>query len=169
MRPIFHRRGQRPLVIIDLAIPRDFDPQVERISSVFLCNIDDLTEIVKENLRGRRDEIPKVERVVGEEVGKFSSLLRYRTDVEPLVERLYRESEVIQRAELEALEASLEPETFRKLQGVVRAVSRKILYLQTERLKSLRDGGGLGPEEAQLLRRIFLPEDEGGNTAGDAR
>jgi len=160
LNKICHVRGQRPLVIIDLAIPRDFAPDVARIPSVFLCNIDDLTAIVKENVRGREGEVPKVERIVEEEAEKYASLRRYRTDVEPLLESLYRESEAIQRAELDPLRDRIDPEAFSRVEAAMRSVSRKLLFLQTERVKALRDGGGLGPDEARILRRIFHPQAE---------
>ncbi|MBN1421355.1 MAG: glutamyl-tRNA reductase [Planctomycetes bacterium] len=169
LKRICHVRGQRPLVIIDLAIPRDFAPDVARIPSVFLSNVDDLTAIVMENVRGREGEIPKVERITEEEAEKFASLRRYRSEIEPLLRALHRESEGIQRAALDPLRGRLDPDAFGRVEEAMRAVSRRLLFLQTERLKTLRDGGGLGPDEARILRRLFLPEGDRDDPSRDAR
>ena len=76
MRP----RRQRPLFIIDIAVPRDVEPSVGDLEQVFLYNIDDLQGIVKENLTRRSSELERAEAIVDEEVAKFSAWLQSRDD-----------------------------------------------------------------------------------------
>ena len=108
MRP----RRNRPLFIIDIALPRDVEPAAGEIEQVFLYNIDDLQATVRENLARRANEVAHAEAIVGEEVEKFGAWLRARGAV-PTVVALRERFESIRRAELERLEfklASLPPE-----------------------------------------------------------
>ena len=61
-----HKRHHRPIFLIDLAIPRDIDPAIDKIDGVFLYNLDDLHEIVKANLEKRKKEIPKASKIIDE-------------------------------------------------------------------------------------------------------
>ena len=72
MRP----RRNRPLFLIDIAMPRDVEPAAGEIEQVFLYNIDDLQATVRENLARRASEVARAEAIVGEEVDKFGSWLR---------------------------------------------------------------------------------------------
>jgi len=67
IQSILAERGGNPLFLIDIAVPRDIDPRVGELSSVYLYDIDDLNSIAAENLRARQAEIPKVEKIIGEE------------------------------------------------------------------------------------------------------
>lgn len=71
MNRVMRKRRYRPIFIIDIAIPRDVEPQVNDIDGVYLYNIDDLQAVVSENLGERKQEALKGERIVEEEVGKF--------------------------------------------------------------------------------------------------
>jgi len=59
-------RPSRPLLLIDLAVPRDIDPAVERIENVYLYNVDDLQAIADESIRQRRDEIARCDEIIRE-------------------------------------------------------------------------------------------------------
>jgi glutamyl-tRNA reductase len=71
VRSASKRRGRRPLVIIDIAAPRDVDPEVGRLSGTFLYDLDALEGIVRQSLEQRAREVPRVERIVTEEVERF--------------------------------------------------------------------------------------------------
>ncbi len=71
MKNVLRRRRYRPIFIIDIAIPRDVEPSVNDLDSVYLYNIDDLQSVVQENLGERRQEALRGERIVDEEVKKF--------------------------------------------------------------------------------------------------
>ena len=72
------RRSGRPLLIIDLAVPRDIHPEVSRVSGVHLVNIDDLQTIAETNLEGRRAWIPGAERILDEELRRTRLALEAR-------------------------------------------------------------------------------------------
>jgi len=71
VKPALAARGDRPLCILDIALPRDVDPAVGELGNVFLYNLDDLQAVVSANLERRRAELPSAEEVIGGEVGKY--------------------------------------------------------------------------------------------------
>ena len=82
-RPILRRvqleRGERPLVIMDIAVPRDVDPAVRELGNVFLYNLDDLQKVVDQNLREREEELPQVMEIIEEEEAAFFKWLAGRS------------------------------------------------------------------------------------------
>jgi glutamyl-tRNA reductase len=62
----------RPLLMIDIAVPRDIDPRLGAVPNVVLRNIDDLRSLVADGLQRRRREIPRARAIVAEEVARFS-------------------------------------------------------------------------------------------------
>lgn len=69
--PALDARGDRPLCILDIALPRDVDPAVGRLDNVFLYNLDDLQAVVSSNLERRRGELPTAEDLIGGEVARY--------------------------------------------------------------------------------------------------
>ena len=80
-------RGNRPLVLIDVAVPRNIDPEAQRLHNVYLYNIDDLEAVVRENLHNRRQDLALGERIIEDHasalVQKLNSLRDRRGDAEP--------------------------------------------------------------------------------------
>jgi glutamyl-tRNA reductase len=156
-----HRR-QRPLFIIDIALPRDVEASVGDLDQVFLYNIDDLQGIVKENLARRSAELERAEAIVDEEVGRFTTWLQSR-DVIPTVVALRERFESIRRAELARLEpkiAGLPPEARERLDEITHLIIEKLLLTPTEQLKSVRDDG-IAAAYSDALNRLFrLAADE---------
>lgn len=66
-------RGNRPLFVIDLGVPRNVEPAAGELYNVYLYNVDDLTEIVEQNRRARQQEIPRAEKIVEEHVARFEA------------------------------------------------------------------------------------------------
>ena len=99
-------RRNRPLFIIDIALPRDVEPAVGELEQVFLYNIDDLQATVRENLARRASEVARAEAIVADEVEKFGAWFRPRGAI-PTVVALRQRFEAIRRAELERLELKL--------------------------------------------------------------
>src|SRR5947208_13121310 len=100
-----HRRN-RPLFIIDIAMPRDVEAAAGEIEQVFLYNIDDLQATVRENLARRESEVTHAERIVADEIERFGAWFRARGAI-PTVVALRQRFEAIRRAELERLEFKL--------------------------------------------------------------
>ena len=161
MRP----RRNRPLFIIDIAVPRDVDPAAGEIEQVFLYNIDDLQVTVRENLARRGNEVERAEAIVGEEVEKFGSWFRSRGAI-PTVVALRQRFEAIRRTELERLEfkiSALSPEARARLDEITHLIVEKLLLTPTEQLKALGDAETVGVY-SEALTRLFGLADEPSNT-----
>src|ERR1700674_2718120 len=125
MRP----RRNRPLFIIDIAMPRDIEPAAGEIEQVFLYNIDDLQATVRENLARRSSEVARAEAIVGEEVDKFAAWLRSRSAI-PTVVALRQRFEAILRAELERLDfklAALPPEARERVDEITHLIVEQLV------------------------------------------
>ena len=154
-------RRNRPLFIIDIALPRDIEPSVGDLESVFLYNIDDLQAIVRENLARRAAEVERAEGIVEGEVRKFETWLTAR-GVIPTVVALRQRFDAIRRRELERLQpklAGLPPEAGARVDEITRLLVEKLLITPTEQLKSIPD-----PERvrayADALTRLFALDAE---------
>jgi glutamyl-tRNA reductase len=75
LEPVLRRRGGRPLFLIDLAVPRDIDPDVNSLDGVFLYDIDSLQDIARRSLAIRQQEVEHCERIINHHVGDFVSWL----------------------------------------------------------------------------------------------
>jgi glutamyl-tRNA reductase len=152
MRP----RRNRPLFIVDIAVPRDVEAAAGEIEQVFLYNIDDLQTTVRENLARRASEVARAESIVTEEVDKFSAWFRSRGAI-PTVVALRQRFEAIRRTELERLEfklAALPPEARSRVDEITRLIIEKLLLTPTEQLKAATDGETISAY-AEALTRIF--------------
>ena len=158
MRP----RRNRPLFIIDIAMPRDVEAAAGEIEQVFLYNIDDLQATVRENLARRASEVAGAETIVNEEVGKFGAWFRSRGAI-PTVVALRQRFEDIRRAELERLDfklSSLQPEARARVDEITHLLIEKLLLTPTEQLKSLSDADTVGAYAEALTRLFGLAEPE---------
>jgi glutamyl-tRNA reductase len=152
----------RPLFLIDIAVPRDVEPNAGEIEQVFLYNIDDLQAIVRENLEKRSSEVGRAEHIVEDEVKKFSTWQRSRQAI-PTVVALRQRFESIRQAELERLDAKLAglpPEARGRVDEITRLIVEKLLLNPTEQLKSLGDAQLVGQYTEALNRLFALGEKE---------
>ena len=164
-------RRNRPLFIIDIAMPRDVEAEAGEIEQVFLYNVDDLKATVAENLARRASEITRAESIVGEEVDKFGGWLRSR-GVIPTVVALRQRFETIRKSELQRLEfklSALQPDARARVDEVTRLIIEKLLLTPTEQLKSLADAEN-GAAYAEAVNRLFnlQPAGTSGASAPDA-
>jgi glutamyl-tRNA reductase len=152
MRP----RRNRPLFIIDIAMPRDVEAAAGEIEQVFLYNIDDLQATVRENLARRSSEVARAEAIVRDEVEKYGAWLNSRRAI-PTVVALRQRFEDIRRAELERLEfklSALPPEARARVDEVTHLIVEKLLLTPTEQLKALGDAE-TAVSYAEALTRLF--------------
>jgi glutamyl-tRNA reductase len=157
---VMRQRRNRPLFIIDIAVPRDVEAAAGEIEQVFLYNIDDLQATVRENLARRASEVLRAEAIVSEEVGKFVAWLRSRGAI-PTVVALRQKFENIRRAELDrldfklsALPAAARPEARACVDEITRLIVEKLLLTPTEQLKGLGDHDTLAVY-SEALTRLF--------------
>ena len=131
------RREGRALVFVDMAVPRDIDPAVRELPGVHLFDADDLSGNLDHGLAARRNEIPRVERIVAEEIASFETELR-ELEVEPLIEQMRHTAEMIRRQEIErAIELmdEVDPATRERIQTLSHSIVNQLLHEPTVRLK----------------------------------
>lgn len=138
------RKG-RPLLLVDLAVPRDFDPAIKELPGCFLYDIDDLQGVVEESLSGRRGEAIRAEAIVAAEGERFRDWLESR-DIVPAIASLRERAEVIRRGELAKAGPRLtglsEPERH-AVESLTNQIVNKLLHQPIMRLKE----AGLSEED----------------------
>ena len=155
------RKG-RPLLLIDLAVPRDLDPAIHELDGCYLYDIDDLEAVVAETLTGRRREAQRAEAIVAGEADEFRTW-QASLEVVPAIASLRARADEIREAELRRAESRLGPLTESQRQAVEALASRivdKLLHLPTVRMKQAAAAAD-GVVYAETVRHLFgLGEDE---------
>jgi glutamyl-tRNA reductase len=139
LEAIMARRPRRPMLLIDLAVPRDIEPCVGALAGCHLCDIDDLRAVVAANRHEREREIAEAKRIVDEEVERLNDWIASR-HVVPTIARLRGAVEDIRSAEVARMNgrlASLSPAQRDEVERLTVAIVNKILHLPTVRLKEL--------------------------------
>ncbi len=153
-------RYQRPLFILDLAMPRDFDPAIGDRLGVYLYSIDDLQLACQNNRKARDSELPGAIHIVEEETGRFMAELHHRTTA-PIIKRLKEGWQQPKEDELRRLFNKL-PDLDDKARGEIsQAFERLINKLLHPPLESLRTESQQGPPHGLLeaLKRLFQLKD----------
>ena len=136
---VLRERKQRAMFLIDLGVPRNFDPQINEIDNVYLYHVEDLQEVARENLKGRESEADKAEEIVDEEVRGFIHWLRSLGQV-PAIVALRERFEEIRRREMEkSLSSTLKglSEKEREALGdLTTAMINKILHEPVQQIKN---------------------------------
>jgi glutamyl-tRNA reductase len=149
-------RGDRPLCILDIAVPRDVDPAVGALGNVFLYDVDDLRTVVTANIDRRREELPAAESVIASELEKYWEWLAGLAAV-PVLRTFRTEMDRMREAELADAMRKLEHLTPRDREAVEhfsRALMNKFLHEPSVRLRAAAaNGHGLGVVDA--LRYLF--------------
>ncbi|HXF51416.1 MAG TPA: glutamyl-tRNA reductase [Dehalococcoidia bacterium] len=127
----------RPLVIIDIAVPRDVDPAVRTLPGVRVYDIDDLAPVARRYRTDREAEVQRAEGIVEEEARRFSEWLRQREAV-PAIAAVHRRAEAIRRAEVEraAAELGLGEEQRQVVEAMSAALVKRLLHDPFVRLKA---------------------------------
>jgi glutamyl-tRNA reductase len=129
VKKVLRKRRNRPLFLIDIAVPRDIQPEVNRLNNVYLYDIDDLKGVIEMNKAQRREEAVKAQRIVQEEVVKFEKWLKTLAVV-PTIVSLRRKAEAIVEAEFGKSRSVLErlaPEHRETVEVLVRSIVEKVL------------------------------------------
>jgi glutamyl-tRNA reductase len=151
-------RPSRPLLVVDLGVPRNVEPKAGRLENVFLHAIDSLDHLIQRNLKRRKEEVPKVEEIIEQELGHFRSWVR-GLEAEPLIARLQKQAEKIRNQELAAALARFPPETHEELERLTRSLVRKILHHPSTRLRT-REGGAGDLSRLDMVRELFHLDDD---------
>lgn len=134
-------RPHKPLVLIDIAVPRDVEPEVKQISNVFLYDIDDFTHLSELNRKQRETEIHRATEIIEAETARFVSWWQ-AIEMKPIVSSLVKKAENIRRTQLgKTLKKlrQLSPEEQESLEAMTRAIVQKILHDPIQYLKNNAD------------------------------
>jgi glutamyl-tRNA reductase len=152
-------RRTRPLLLVDLAVPRDIDPAVGALDGCYLYDIDDLEAVVQATLAGRRSEASRAEAIVAAEAERFRAW-QASLEVVPAIASLRAWAEEIRERELERVRGKLSETERSAVESVTARLVDKLLHLPTVRLKQAA-AGAEGPQYANTVRDLFgLGEDD---------
>ena len=147
------QRRHRPVLMIDLAVPRDIEDEVSRLDDVFLYTVDDLREVVDAGLEGRRLAVAEAESIIDAQVSAFMAWLSQRQSV-PLIQELHARGDAVRRQEVERAQKMLargeDPAVV--LEALSRALTAKFMHGPTTLLSR---HGGQNDELANLLTGLF--------------
>jgi glutamyl-tRNA reductase len=155
------RRRNRPMFFIDIAVPRDVDPGLNKLDGIFVYDIDDLQQAVSAHVADRKKEAERAEGIVSVEVERF--LARLQTlDVVPTIVSLQDHLETVRQAEIDRLRGrlgELTPDQELALEALTKGIINKIMHTPISTLKTAaRD-----PEATtviDLVRRLFNLRDK---------
>jgi len=156
VKGIMRSRRNRPLFFIDIAVPRDIDPAINRISNSYVYDIDDLKGIIDENIEERNREAIKGERIVDEAVIYFRQWYDSLVVV-PTIVALRNKMDSIADGEIKKTLQSLKHLSNEDIQAITKMVSamiNKILHDPTRVLKS-NEGHGKNSEYLDMARKLF--------------
>ena len=154
------RKG-RPMFLIDIAVPRDVDPQVGTLPNVYCYDIDDLQTVAEANTRERESEAVRAQRIVEQEVERFVRW-KHSDSVKPVLKALRRQFAALGEQELQRLEARLKhlPDADRSaMRALVQGLVNKLLHVPSTRLKGMGEDLN-GQVYAEALTELFGLEPE---------
>jgi glutamyl-tRNA reductase len=157
---VARRRYQRPLFILDLAMPRDFEPAIGEELGVYLYAIDDLTEACERNRKERENALPAAERIIEEEAQAFIGGTRHRS-AGPVIARFREGLEGVRASELERLFSRLPNLDDRSRNEIQQFADRLVAKMLHPPLESLRDESRNGTHHGLLeaLQKLFQLRD----------
>jgi glutamyl-tRNA reductase len=153
---IMRGRKQRPLFVVDIAVPRDVEKAAGKLGNVYLYDVDDLEGVVAENLKERRKEVRQAERIVEEELAHFATWLRTQ-DAVPVIKQLREQFTDVVRAEAERTAQLLhldEAQQRQVLEAMAAAIVNKLLHQPTQELKRQAQDPS-GARLARSVRELF--------------
>jgi len=156
LKETMKRRAERPLVLIDIAVPRDVDPDVAVIPHIKLYDIDHLNAQLENSLAERIAEVPQVRNILAEELNLFDDYLK-SVDMLPLIADLRQNAEAIRQTELEKTLRRLPDLTEAErdhIEALTQALVKKLLHAPTHRLRA-EAASPRASEFAALARTLF--------------
>jgi glutamyl-tRNA reductase len=164
------RRKNRPMFFIDIAVPRDVDPEMNKLDGIFVYDIDDLQQAVAAHVADRRKEAERAEEIVAGEVERFQARLQ-TLDVVPTIVSLQDHLETIRQAEIDRVRGRLgvmTPEQEMAIETLTRGIVNKIMHTPISTLKTAaRDPQAT--TVVDLVRRLFnLQEKKSAKSGGDS-
>ena len=164
------RRKNRPMFFIDIAVPRDVDPGMNKVDGIFVYDIDDLQQAVSAHVADRRKEAERAEEIITSEVDRFQSRLQ-TLDVVPTIVSLQDHLETIRQAEIDRVRGRLgplSPEQELAVETLTRGIVNKIMHTPISTLKTAARESE-ATTVVDLVRRLFnLQEKSAAKSGGES-
>jgi len=153
-------RRDRPLLLIDIAVPRDIEPSVGRFDCVSLYNIDDLNEQISSNRKKRSSEIPKARAIVVESANYFSKWYD-SLNIVPVVSRLMQKGTELAHSEARRYAKDFGPGSSEKLEAFAESLVKKLLHGPISFIKEAGNGDVTAEQlqAADLINKMFVLQD----------
>ncbi len=162
IKKVLKNRKYQPMFFIDIAVPRDIDPDVNSLDNVYLYDIDDLKEVVEENIAQRREEAVKAELIVEAETESFENWIN-SLDLQPTIVDMVQQGEELAQRELAKTLRRIGPvdeDTRNALETLVISLSMKILHEPIAFLKRRTQEEGSAERFIHMARRMFNLDDD---------
>ncbi|MEM6545937.1 MAG: glutamyl-tRNA reductase, partial [Pseudomonadota bacterium] len=155
------KRRHRPMLMVDIAVPRDIEPQVSDLRDIYLYSVDDLTQIVDTNIRARQSEVRKADEIIAQGIANLGRDERSLVAVD-LVKQYRQSAETLRQRELERAMAAItrgeDPQQV--LAQLARAITNKLIHAPTAGLKRA-SAEGRHDVLGHAVRLLGLPTDDG--------
>jgi glutamyl-tRNA reductase len=150
------KRSNNPMILMDIAVPRDIDPETKKIDYVFYHDLDSLNIIVEQNLSKRKSEIPKVEKIIEEELDNFWEWYN-SLQAAPAIKDLRDFFEEVRNEEVEKNKNKFSSQDQEKLDIVTKRIINKILHHPTIELRKADDSTGASDSATKIgiIRDLF--------------
>jgi len=161
MQRVIAARRNKPMFLIDIAVPRNIEPTVNDVDNVYLYDIDDLQEVVNSNLRERMKEADRAESLVTEEVERMMARLKV-AEVAPSIVALQEQLEQIRAAEMDKMRRKLgplTPEMEHAIEAMTRAIINKVAHGPISELRN-HAGQPEGAHVVAAIRKAFHLQDQ---------
>jgi glutamyl-tRNA reductase len=154
---IMRKRKHRYMFLIDIAVPRDIEPDVSKIDHAFLYNIDDLEAVAASNLKERKQEAVRAEQIVTEEARRFHDQLQI-LEVNPTIKALHQQFQQIAETELHAClgKTTMSDTQEEAIASMTQAIIKKLLHQPVNNLRhAVNDGNADHGQYVHALQELF--------------
>ncbi len=154
MKKVMATRHHRPVFLVDIAVPRDIEPDVTRVAGAHVWDIDDIKRLAEQSIERRKAEIHHVQKIVTEELEDFMAWMGALAVV-PTITNLRRHADSIRRSELERVRHAFDDEKQLKvLEDLTNRIVNKLLHEPTLRLKEVASSRDAG-RYAEVVQHLF--------------
>ncbi len=154
MKRVMKARSYRPIFLIDISNPRNVDPEVSRLDSAFLYNMDDLQQVVEANLAARKEQIPATCRIIDYMVEEWQSW-RQSMQVTPTIATLAQFFDQVRSEEIDRQYNGISDEKKAMLDEFSRGLVKKLLHNPIMYLRKSVDDDSLSSEDLHLVRSLY--------------
>lgn len=153
-KSLISKRHNRPLFFIDIAVPRDIDPALNKLDNVFVNDIEALNIIVHKNLDLRRDEIPHAEQIIDNEITAFNVWLK-SLEVKPIIASLHKKFERLRQAEVEKSKKYFHQDNWDDLEKLTTGLMKKFLHIPMMQLREAAQNGNGQLKRIEAAYELF--------------